>query len=513
MSSFKKLLVGAAAAGAFFGMSQASAADMSNTLIIGHSSLPAGLGNPFLDTSHSGGFVFRTAYNLYTTSDKNGPIPEMLTSWEVNEADKTKWTFKLRQGVKFHNGNDYTAEDVAQIINWLVTKEGIAKAPGISRNTRNIASARVIDDHTVEISTEKPDPLLPSTLGVIKVLDWQHMQDVSYEGLGKNPNGTGSYKTVEWTNDGVVMERNDAGWQVGKMDRVEFRFLPERPARVQAFESNQIDLAFQLVADNKEAVEAAGGRLQVNPGTATSILHFFSNREGVPVADRRVRQAINHGVNMQAFVDIIMQGTTKPTGQPGTPSINGYFDEIKPYEYNPGKARQLLAEAGYGNGLEIIAESVTAQGDWSDIVQFVGDELKKIGVTFTVRPITLPDLIGRVRDTSKFEDATVFSFNYGSEPTMDIMRSINGLHSCNSPMKWTCFPDLQPTIDAANQEFDPVKRRALLKKIAQTYHDEAASLFLFDSVDLDAVRGYVKDYKPVNRLINWHEVRLDGKSG
>ena len=99
MSSFKKLLVGAAAAGAFFGMSQASAADMSSTLIVGHSSLPAGLGNPFLDTSHSGGFVFRTAYNLYTTSDKNGPIPEMLTSWSVNEADKTKWTFKLREGV------------------------------------------------------------------------------------------------------------------------------------------------------------------------------------------------------------------------------------------------------------------------------------------------------------------------------------------------------------------------------------------------------------------------------
>ena len=115
--------------------------------------------------------------------------------------------------------------------------------------------------------------------------------------------------------------------------------------------------------------------------------------------------------------------------------------------------------------------------------------------------------------TSKFKDATVFSFNYGSEPTMDIMRSINGLHSCNSFTKWTCIPDLQPTIDAANSEFDPAKRRVLLKKIAQTYHDEAASLFLFDSVDLDAVKSYVKDYKPVNRLINWKDVRLEGKSG
>ncbi len=512
MGSFKKLLVGAAAAGALFGMSHAGAADMSNTLIVGHSSLPAGLGNPFLDTSHSGGFVFRTAYDLYTTSDKDGPIPEILVSWKVDDADKTKWTFKLREGVKFHNGNDHTAEDVAQIINWLGSEEGLAKAASITRNTRNIVGAKAIDDYTVEITTKAPDPLLPSTLGVIKVLDWQHLQDVTFEGLGKNPNGTGPYKSVSWTNDGVALERNDQGWQVGKMDRVEFRFLPELPARVQAFESYQIDLAFQLVADNKPKIEASNGTLQVSPGTATTILHFFSNTDG-PVSDVRVRQALNYGVNMQQFIDVIMQGTTKTTGQPGTPSINGYFDDIKPYPYDPAKARALLAEAGYGNGLKIIGESVTAQCDWKDIVQFVGDELKKIGVEFEVRAITLPDLIGRVRYTSKFEDARIFSFNYGSEPTMDIMRSINGLHSCNSPMKWTCFPDIEPAIKAANEEFDPAKRRVLLKQIAQYYHDHAASMFLMDSVDLDAVKSYVKDYKPVNRLINWHEVRLDGKRG
>lgn len=216
---------------------------------------------------------------------------------------------------------------------------------------------------------------------------------------------------------------------------------------------------------------------------------------------------------MQQFVDVVMNGTTSITGQPGTPSINGYFEDIKPYPYDPDKARALLAEAGYGNGLKLIGELVTAQGDWKDIIQFVSDDLKKIGVEFEVRAITLPDLIARVRDTSKFEDAVVFSFNYGSEPTMDIMRSINGLHSCNSPMKWTCFPEIEPTIKAANEEFDPEKRREHLREIAQYYHDNAASLFLFESVDLDAVKSYIKDYKPVNRLINWSDVRLEGKPG
>lgn len=505
MTKFVGLLGGVVAASAVLAFSGAVNAD---ELIVGHSSLPAGLGNPMMDTSHSGGFVFGTVYDRYTISDKNGPKPGMLTSWQVNADDKTKWTFKLRPNVKFHNGNDFTAEDVAEILNWLTTKEGAVAASNTTRNTRNLAGARVIDDLTVEVSSKTPDPLMPSLLGVIKVLDWQHMQDVGFEGIGRNPNGTGPYKTVKWDNSSVVVERNPDGWRVGKIDKITFAFLPELPARVNAFESDQIDLAFQLVADNKSRIEAANGTLLISPGTAITILHFFQNKDG-PVADVRVRQAINYGVNMQEFVDRIMGGLTATTGQPGTPSINGYQDDIKPYPYDPEKAKALLAEAGYADGLEIIADSVVAQGDWRDIVQFVSSELAKIGVTFTVNAITLPDLIGRVVDPSKFGATSMFSFNYGSEPTMDIMRSINGLHSCNARPNWTCFPEIEDTITAANTEFDPAKRNAHLRTISQFYHDNAASLFLFDSVDMDAVKNYVHDYKPVNRLINWHEVSVD----
>ena len=505
MSKFTGILGGALAAGAVFAFSGAANAE---ELIVGHSSLPAGLGNPYLDTSHSGGFVFGTVYDRLTVSTKSGPAAEMLVSWTVNPDDKTKWTFKLRPGIKFHNGNDFNATDIAEMLNWLTTDIGKVEASNITRNTRNLAGARIIDDLTVEVSTKTPDPLLPSTLGIIKLVDWEHHQDVSFEGLGKNAVGTGPYKVTNWTNSKVEVERNASGWRAGKIDQIRFAFLPELPARVNAFESDQIDLAFQLVADNRSRIEAANGKLQVSPGTAISIMHFFQNKPG-PISDVRVRQAINYGVNMEEYVATIHQGATQTTGQPGTPSINGYQEDIKPYPYDPAKARALLAEAGYADGLEIFAESVVAQADWRDVVQHVSSELKKVGITFTVRALTLPDLIARVRDTSKFGDASVFSFNYGSEPTMDIMRSINGLHSCNSPMKWTCFPDIEPAIKAANAEFDTVKRGALLREIAQYYHDQAASLFLFDSFDADAVKNYVHDYQPLNRLINWHEVSME----
>ncbi|MDC0074144.1 ABC transporter substrate-binding protein [Alphaproteobacteria bacterium] len=480
-------------------------------LVIGHSSLPVALGNPLKDTSHSGGFVFGTVYDRLTISDKDGAKPALLTSWKVNADDKTKWTFKLRQGVKFHNGNDLTSSDVVSLINWLASDEGKVKAANTVRNLRNLKGAEVIDDYTLIVQSKKPDPLLPSLLGIIKQLDWEHVQDVTFDAVGKNPNGTGPYSTVSWTQDKVEVKKFNNGWRPGKIDSISFRFLPELSARMAAFESNQIDLAFQMVADNKAKTESSNGKLILSPGTAVSTLHFYSNQKGVPISDVRVRQALNYGVNMQEYVDTMIGGATKVSGQPGTPNINGYFDSIRPYPYNPEKAKSLLTAAGYGNGVEIIAESVVAQGDWKDIVQFVSSDLKKIGVTFTVRPITLPDLIARVRDPSKFKDATVFSFNYGSEPTMDIMRSINGLHSCKSFMKWTCFEEIEGEISAANTEFNPTKRRQHLKNIAQYYHNQAASIFLFESFDLDSVKNYVKDYRPINRLINWHEVRLEGK--
>lgn len=482
--------------------SGASAAE----LRVGHSSLPKPLGNPLSDTSHSGCFSFLTIYDQMTYVTAAGPQAGLALTWR--NTSPTTWEFKLRPGVSFHDGKALEASDIADLITWLNTEEGAAKGRSTLSNTRNIASARAIDATTVEFTTKRPDPLIPATVGIIRVLNMKHFADVGNDGYGRDPIGTGSFKAEQWTGDRVDLVAFKDGWRPPKLDRITIRALPELAARVQAFQSDQIDLAFQLVADSRAAVEAAGGKLHVSSEPRVLLLMAFQNDPEHAVNDLRVRHALNYAVDKEAYIKTIMGGLTVAAGQPGAKGVTGYDPGITPYPYDPERAKTLLSEAGHGNGLKLVAEVVANVSEMRDVYQQVSVDVARVGVDLEVREITLPDLIARLRDTSKFGEATMFSFGFNSTPTMDIMRSINAQHSCKSFTKWICFPEIEETIAAANSEFDPAKRSELLKQIARFYHEHAPGIFLHEPVLVDAVKNRVRNYDPVNYVINWHEIEM-----
>jgi peptide/nickel transport system substrate-binding protein len=366
----------------------------------------------------------------------------------------------------------------------------------------------VVDTNTVELTTKRPDPLVPATVGIIRVLNMKHFADVGNDGYGRDPIGTGPFKSESWASDRIDLVANNNGWRRPTLDRLTIHALPELASRVQAFQSDQVDIAFQLVADSRSAVEGSDGKLHVSSEPRVLLLMAFQNDPDHAVNDLRVRQALNYGVNKEAFISTIMGGLTVPAGQPGAKGVTGHVSSIKPYPYDPAKAKALLAEAGYGNGLKLIAEVVANVSEMRDIYQQVAVDVARIGVDIEVREITLPDLIGRLRDTSKFGEATMFSFGFNSGPTMDIMRSINAQHSCNSFTKWICFPEIEESIAAANSEFDVAKRNKLLAKIAEFYHEQAPGVYLHEPVLIDGVKNRVKNYDPVNYAINWHEITM-----
>jgi peptide/nickel transport system substrate-binding protein len=492
--------------GFLFSIGLGSSGALAAELRVGHSSLPKPLGNPLSDTSHSGGFNFLTVYDQLTYVGSDGPGAGLAVSWR--NTSPTTWEFKLRPGVKFHDGKAFEASDIADLINWLNTDEGAAKGRSTLSNTRNIKSARAIDATTVELTTKRPDPLVPATVGIIRVLNMKHFADVGNDGYGRAPIGTGPFKAEKWTGDRIDLVAFKDGWRPPKLDRITIRSLPELASRVQAFQSDQIDLAFGLVADSRAAVESAGGKLHVSSEPRVLLLMAFQNDPAHAVNDLRVRKALNYAVNKEAYIETIMGGLTVAAGQPGAKGVTGYDPSIKPYPYDLDRAKALLSEAGHGSGLKLVAEVVANVSEMRDVYQQVSVDVARIGVDLEVREITLPDLIARLRDTSKFGEATMFSFGFNSTPTMDIMRSINAQHSCKSFTKWICFPEIEETIAAANSEFDPAKRRELLAKIAAFYHDQVPGIYLHEPVLVDAVKNRVKNYNPVNYVINWHEVTM-----
>lgn len=252
----RKALVPFVAVSMLAGGGSAGAAE----LIVGSASMPRSLANPLGDGSHSGRWKFQLAFDPVTYGTSTGTQPGLGVAWK--NTSPTTWELKVRKDAVFHDGKPLHSSDIADLINWLNTKEGKAKGINTLRNMSNIIAARVIDDETFEVTTKTPDPMVPPLLGGLYVVNMKVFNDLGYDGIANNPVGTGPYKSIKWTNDIIEVEPHKAGWRPGKIDKLTMRALPEVAARLSAFESNQIDLAFEVSPEARPRVEAAGGRRQ-----------------------------------------------------------------------------------------------------------------------------------------------------------------------------------------------------------------------------------------------------------
>lgn len=491
--------VGAAALIAgFFG----GAAD-ADTLRVGYRTLPVEKGNvhrAFSALSVTANMAF---FDSLTYMDKEGKtVPGLITSWEARGPDI--WIFKVREGVKFHNGEPFNAESVAFNINFLLSDEG--KTTNAARQIQNMESARAIDATTVEIKMKRPNPILHRQAAIIRIVEPKAWSE-GLENFAVNPVGTGTFRVTNWGPDRIDTVAFKDAWRKAKVDELIFIELPEVASRVQALASGQIDMALDISPDGIPQIESAGGTVIASPTLNILTLMINSVREG-PLQDVRVRQALNYGVDKQAFVDAFLGGQTVVASQPVTRAAAGFNPDVKPYPYDPDKARALLADAGYANGLKLVAEVVTTLGEFADAFQHISSELKKVGVDLELKVITTPDLIGKILNQKPWK-GDAFSMQYEGYPTADASRPL-GTHSCNFffDSRWTCEEPIMATINAANSEFDLGKREKLLQKAMAYYHDNATALYMYERLQFDAIAGNVKNYQLVNRTINWHEIEL-----
>ena len=277
---------------------------------------------------------------------RNEYVGVLAESWEFQGR---KWLFRLKKGVSFHDGTRFTSKDVLFSIDRMRNDKKSLQ----SSNFRDIMSVEAPDDYSVVLTTKKPSAVLLERLNNRFIISRQAVEKNGNE-LDNYRIGTGPYKLVSWQRDGnLVLARNDDHWR-GKPEVKEalFRTVKNEAARVAGLLAGQTDAISNLPIEEIERVEShPRTRVQKVPGFR---MYFLAMNLGFkPFDNKLTRQAVNHAVDPQAIMKHIFDGNGDPLDGPLNHNMVGYDPAIKRYPHDPKKARQLLAQAGHPNGIDV----------------------------------------------------------------------------------------------------------------------------------------------------------------
>ncbi|GHD22099.1 ABC transporter substrate-binding protein [Tianweitania populi] len=403
--------------------------------------------------------------------------PALATSW--NRVDDTTWEFKLRPNVKFHDGSDFTAEDVVA---------SIKRVPLAAKNSpsaftpyvKAIADVLAVDPMTVRITTKGPTPLLLNNLSRIAILPAEFGETPTEQmNQGKGVVGTGPFKFVSWTPDSVItLERNPDYWGgATDWDKVTFRIFKNNSARVAAILSGDVDMIENIpTADTSRLEESNSVKVIKATGNRLMYLHMDQDRETSPFAKgedgknplqkAEVRRALSLSLNSDAIVERLMDGQGTPTGQVVPEGYFGHDEALATDPFDPNKAKDMLAQAGYPDGFDLTFHATNDRyPNDSKIAQAVGQFFSRIGVKTKVE--TLPGSVYFSRASAR-----EFSFIMGgaavetgeASGVLGPLLETFGDNAGQGNRGRYSNAEFDKTLEQARTTLDDGEREALLKK-------------------------------------------------
>ena len=481
-------------------MALPSVAGAEKVLRFGSVSLPQSLGNPYSSYTITTAVPGLAVFDSLTVIDLEGTLqPWIAERWD--SIDPLTWHFTLRPDVFFSNGEPFDAAAAAAALNYFASGDGQIEV--IAQSVEGVVSARAIDPLILEVKTKAPNILLPRRLSGIRIPAPGPWAELGRQGFAQAPVGSGPFIATRWDTTQVDLVANPNSWRAPKLDRVVIKAVPEITTRLQGLITGALDIALDIGPDNVPILEAAGGRLNIRPSGRVQLLTFMSIGDS-PVADVRVRQALNYAVNKQQIIDVLLGGATEPSGQAAVKASFGYNPDVKPYHYDPDKARALLAEAGYPDGFDLPADMTPGAmaGDGAWYLQ-IANNLADVGVRVTYQAFPFTIHIRKIRQGGW--SGLAFGMDFNNLPSLDVLWPLR-IHSCLWNAPWHCRPEWVPLIEDAEQEFDLEKRRRKTQALVQLYRDEPTSLYLWEMPGIDGVAGRVLNYKPRNAFISFHEL-------
>lgn len=460
--------------------------------------------------AHKGGsnMFTNTSLTLYDTLIQrtwDGKlVPEIATSWKA--IPPSTWEFKIRQGVKFHNGEPLTVDDVKFSLDRM-------RAPATKYPMRTffktITEVIVVDAETIQIVTNKPDPTLLGNLASFGFLvPEDYIKQNGDAHFGKNPIGSGRYRFIKWVQgDHIELEAYPDYWgEPASVKTLIFKVIPENGARVAALQTGEVDVATNIMPFMRTQLEN-DKNIKVISGPSGRVIFIgmslLEGQGGGPLLNTKVRQAINYAVDKESIVKHILMGSGQIAATPVVSASFGHDPDIAPYPYDPQKAKQLLAEAGYPDGFSTSFD--TGSGRYlmdKQIAEAIVGMLKKVGIKVKLNVLEWGQYVKKRRSHTQ---APLYLLGWGN-PTFDADSPLGALFCIDCTHSNYHNPTLVEIVDAARHELDPDKRRAKYSQALNIIKQEAPWIFLHEQGSIYGVRNRVGNFI-VPR--NTETIRLD----
>lgn len=472
----RTLLAAALAAAA---LAQAAPAQTQRTLTIGAQTPPSALDPHYHNTTNNNGVLRQIFEGLFEVDAKAQRQPGLAESLRL--IDDLTWEVKLRQGVRFHDGTPFEADDIAFTFARVPT---VPNSPALfTPAVRSIASIEVVDSRTVRIRTKEPNPMLPWDLAGPAILSRRvhgpSPTTADFNG-GKLAIGTGPYRYVSFAqNERLEIARNAEYWgPTAPWDRVVYRFVPQPGARTAALLAGEVDLIDyvpvqdvpRLERDPRFALAKVDSLTFVYlfPDSMRDTSPFVADKQGRPLprnplADRRVREALSLAIPREAISDRLYSGLARPADQFAAPASEHRLPDLPPLPYDPTRARALLAEAGYPDGFRLTIHGPNGFFPSDDnLLQAIAQAFTRIGVETQVE--TLPPATLFTRATNR--DFSLFMTYFSSAFAVNAMRQVVMTRNAelgHGPFNRQRYsnPAMDGPLLQALTTMDPAKREAL----------------------------------------------------
>ena len=406
-------------------------------------------------------------------------VPGLAESWEV--IDDTTTVFHLRQGVKFHNGEEMTSEDVKYSLERCIAN------PGVNYNYLIIESITCDDDYTVTIKTSAPFNALLYRLSLDAASIICKSADTSAEEFNKNPVGTGPFKFVSRAaQDSIVLEKFDEYWGTpAQLDQVTFKIIENADSLLMSLQSGAIDLCAHLTSTQ---VAQLGEDFDVAEGTMNLVQALYLNNAVEPFDNELVRQALSYAVDKQGIIDLAFDGYGSPIGSSMYPAFGKYFDESLTdyYTYDVEKAKELLAQAGYPDGFDMTITVPSNYQPHMDTAEVLVQQLAAVGVRATIQPIEWESWISDVYTGRQFQSTVVGvdAANMTARALLERFTSTYGSNFINYNNA-----EYDQLFQQALATYDDAEQTALYKQMERNLTEHAANVYIQDLADLVAVRS------------------------